>query len=155
MGLMQQAFSDPSNLGHIAPTPRRPMSAKRRHAIFTEHCTGHHIAPCCLCGEPIHRRKDQWTIEHMRALGLMGQDVNTNCAPAHEACRREKDKADMARISKAKRQARAGTPRDMRDTYTPEGMAMMATPGTKKPARGFQAPAGCKFDWRKRRYVTA
>lgn len=111
------------------------MSAKRRQAIFSEHCTGHHIAPCCLCGKPIHRHNDRWTIEHIRALGLMGEDTNANCAPAHEVCRREKDKADLSRIAKAKRQARAGKKKE-------------------KPARGFQTPAGCKFDWRKRRYVT-
>lgn len=132
--------------GRNQGTPRRPMSTKRRQHIFSEHCTGHNVAPCCLCGKPIHRHNDQWTIEHMRALGLLGADLNTNCAPVHEACRREKDKTDLARIAKAKRQAAAGTPRYVHDTHTPE---------TKKPARGFQAPAGVKYDWRQRRYVKA
>jgi 5-methylcytosine-specific restriction endonuclease McrA len=118
----------------LTATPRKAMSAKRRQAIFTEHCTGHNVAPCCLCGRPIHRHDDQWTIEHIRALGLLGRDINTNCAPAHEACRREKDKADLARIAKAKRMAMAGAKKE-------------------KPARGFQAPAGVKYDWRQRRYV--
>lgn len=121
-------------IAEISPTPRRAMSKKRRQHIFSDHCTGHNIAPCCLCGRPIHRHNDQWTVEHIRALGLLGEDVNSNCAPAHEACRREKDKADLALIAKAKRAARAGAKKE-------------------KPARGFQAPAGFKYDWRQRRYV--
>ncbi|MER9574926.1 hypothetical protein NKI78_04635 [Mesorhizobium sp. M0400] len=117
-----------------ANTPRARMSAKRRQAIFTEHCTGHNVAPCCLCGEPIHRHNDEWIIEHIRALGLLGPDVNTNCGPAHENCRRAKDKQDLARIAKAKRQALAGAKKE-------------------KPARGFQAPAGYSYDWRRRQYA--
>jgi len=120
----------------IPATPRERMSQKRRQAIFTEHCTGHNIAPCCLCGRPIHRHADKWTVEHMRALGLLGRDVNTNCAPAHEECRRAKDRADLARIAKAKRQANAGMKKE-------------------KSARGFQAPAGYSYDWRQRRYVSS
>ena len=131
------------------------MSQKCRQHIFGEHCTANNIAPCCLCGQPIHRHNDQWTIEHLIALGLLGPDLNSNCAPAHEACRRQKDKIDVARIAKAKRQAEAGMPRNMRHTYSPQGMAIMTTPETKKPARGFQAPAGVKYDWRQRRYVKA
>lgn len=134
------------------PTPRMSMSQKRRQHIFSEHCTANNIAPCCICGEPIHRHNDQWTIEHLTALGLLGPDINTNCAPAHEACRRQKDKTDVARIAKAKRQAEAGTPRHLHDTGH-EGIAMMATPDTKKPARGFQTPTGFGYDWRQRRYV--
>lgn len=94
------------------PTPRRPMSAKRRHHIFSEHCTGHNVAPCCICGDPIHRYDDQWIIEHKRALGLLGKDTNVNCAPAHEDCRRSKDKIDAAMMAKAKRQALAAMPRN-------------------------------------------
>jgi 5-methylcytosine-specific restriction endonuclease McrA len=108
------------------------MSQKRRQAIFSERCTGHNVAPCCLCGQPIHRHTDQWIIEHKRALGLLGSDANPNCAPAHEACRRQKDKQDLARIAKAKRQADAGARKE-------------------KPA--FARPADRAYDWRCRRYV--
>jgi len=118
----------------IPATVRNRMSAKRRHHIFSENCTGHNVAPCCLCGQPIHRHNDQWIIEHKRALGLLGPDLNTNCAPAHETCRRLKDKRDLAMIAKAKRQSEAGAKKE-------------------KPARGFQTPAGVAFDWRLRRYV--
>lgn len=118
-------------------TPRARMSAKRRQAIFTEHCTDHNVAPCCLCGEPVHRHSDRWIIEHKRALGLLGPDVNTNCGPAHFKCAEVKTHTqDLPRIRKAKRQ-------------------QARHEGTKKPARGFQVPAGVLFDWRLRRYVAS
>jgi hypothetical protein len=116
-----------------ANTPRARMSAKRRQAIFTEHCTGHNVAPCCLCGEPIYRLTDRWIIEHKRALALLGPDVNTNCAPAHFACAQVKTHTqDLPRIRKAKRQADAGG-------------------RVERPA--FPRPAGHAYDWRQRRYV--
>lgn len=115
-----------------AATPRRPMSAKRRQAIFTEHATAHNVAPCCLCGRPIHRHNDQWIIEHMRALGLLGPDTNTNCAPAHEDCRRVKDKQDIGMMAKAKRQTDAGA---------------------RKKTPAFTPPPDHAYDWRQRRYT--
>lgn len=119
-----------------APTPRRPMSAKRRHHIFSEACTGHNVAPCCICGKPIHRHNDVWIVEHVRALGLLGKDTNTNCGPAHVACAKVKTfTEDLPRIAKAKRMAGAGARK------------------TEKPARAFQVPAGFKYDWKKKRYV--
>ncbi|MBX3583654.1 MAG: hypothetical protein KF810_17345 [Rhizobiaceae bacterium] len=117
-----------------SPTPRGRMSQKRRQHIFSEHCTGHHVAPCCICGQPIHRHDDEWIIEHKRALGLLGKDSNTNCGPAHKACADVKTaQQDIPAIARAKRMAQAGA--------------------KKKPARGFQVPAGVVFDWKKRRYV--
>lgn len=119
----------------IEPTPRQPMSPKRRHHIFSENCTSNNVAPCCICGEPIHRHNDKWIIEHKRALGLLGPDVNSNCGPAHAACALKKTaEQDLPRIAKAKRQADAGAKKE-------------------KPARAFQVPAGVVFDWRSKRYV--
>lgn len=120
----------------IPATPRKCMPQKRRQHIFTENSTAHNIAPCCICGDPIHRHDDQWIVEHIRALGLLGRDVNTNCAPAHEVCRRQKDKTDMAMIAKAKRAARACTIRR-----------------SKPVKRRFQIPAGYKYDWKRRAYA--
>jgi hypothetical protein len=42
-----------------ANTPRGRVSPQRRQAIFSENCTAHNIAPCCLCGEPSHSPLDQ------------------------------------------------------------------------------------------------
>ena len=116
-------------------TPRKRMSAKRRHAIFSEHATAHNVAPCCNCRRPIHRHTDAWMIEHKRALGLLGPDTNPNCGPSHVDCGKEKTaKQDIPAIAKAKRMAKAGAK-------------------SKKPARAFQVPAGVVYDWRQRRYI--
>lgn len=79
-------------------TPRKAMTRQRRLRIFEAHG-----GVCILCGLPIDGTKQAWTIEHMRALGLAGADDDANCGPAHEACRRDKDKADLKAIAKAKR----------------------------------------------------
>lgn len=77
---------------------RRSMSTTRRVRIFTAH-----DGKCCLCGQKIDGVREKWTIEHIQALGLCGEDTDENCAPAHECCRREKDKDDVKKIAKAKR----------------------------------------------------
>jgi 5-methylcytosine-specific restriction endonuclease McrA len=79
-------------------TKRGPMSPQRRLKIFEQH-----KGLCCLCGGKIDGTKEAWIVEHIRALGLDGEDKDENCGPAHETCRRIKDKDDVARISKAKR----------------------------------------------------
>lgn len=122
-------------------TPRGRMSQKRRHHIFSENCTGHNVAPCCICGRPVHRNDDEWIIEHKRALGLLGRDVNTNCGPAHLACAKEKThKQDLPAIRKAKRQAEAGRVRAM-------------TEGCCHGGNTFRRSAGMAYDWKRGRYV--
>lgn len=124
-----------------ANTPRARMSPQRRQAIFSENCTAHNIAPCCICEDPIHRHNDRWIIEHKRALALLGSDTNTNCGPAHFACARVKTHAeDLPRIRKAKRQQATGA-----------GVANFATP---HKARAF-TEAGLIYDWKQRRYRAA
>ena len=116
-----------------APTPRQRMTAKRRQHIFSEHCTAHNVAPCCLCGDPIHRHDDKWIVEHKRALGLLGVDNNTNCAPAHVDCGKVKTHTqDLPRIRKAKRQAKAGA---------------------KAKSSGFARPADIAYNWTRGRYT--
>ncbi len=124
-------------------TPRGRMSPKRRHHIFSENCTGHNVAPCCICSQPVHRHNDAWIIEHKRALGLLGRDVNANCAPAHVACASEKThKQDLPAIRKAKRQAEAGSVRATTERCGHDGHT-------------FKRPAGAKYDWKLRRYISA
>jgi hypothetical protein len=124
-----------------ANTPRARTSPQRRRAIFSEHCTAHNVALCCLCGKPIHRHNDRWIIEHKRALALLGPDTNTNCGPAHFACAEEKTHTqDLPRIRKAKRQQEAGQVRSAID---------------QKSRRGFTVPAGAIYDWKQRRYRAA
>ena len=84
-------------MSDVSTTPRGTMSPTRRLRIFEAHA-----GRCCLCEQKI-KAGDTWTIEHLRALGLGGADTDDNCAPAHEQCRRLKDKADVSDIARAKR----------------------------------------------------
>ena len=79
---------------------RRSMSTRRRLRIF-ESSNG----VCCLCRGKIHVG-EKWTVEHIKALGLCGEDEDGNCGPAHERCRRLKDKDDISRMAKADRAAK-------------------------------------------------
>lgn len=81
----------------VPTTRRKSMSPSRRLRIWEAHG-----GKCCLCSAKIDGSREKWTVEHIRALGLGGEDKDDNCAPAHETCRREKDKADVAMIAKAK-----------------------------------------------------
>ncbi|MDW9726349.1 HNH endonuclease [Sinorhizobium meliloti] len=82
----------------VGTTKRGTMSPMRRLRIFEAHA-----GLCCLCGGRIDGVREKWTVEHLRALGLGGADDDANCGPAHEDCRRQKDKADVKAIAKAKR----------------------------------------------------
>ncbi len=80
----------------VPTTPRRGMSGRRRLKIWERH-----RGVCIICRLKIMR--PPWTVEHIIPLGLGGTDTDDNCGPAHEDCRRKKDKADMRSIAKAKR----------------------------------------------------
>lgn len=148
-----------------APTPRGRMSTKRRQHIFTENSKAHNLAPCCLCGRLIHRHNDVWIVEHKCALGLLGSDSNPNCAPAHEDCRRVKDKDDLSRIAKAKRQEAAGVAvkggqhRNLSAAQVSNmGHAHIHSPensGILSSKRSLRVPAGVAYNWQLRRYVRA
>ena len=86
-------------MSDVCTTMRGSMSEARRIRIWEAR-----RGMCCLCGEKIDGVREKWTVEHLRALGLGGEGVDWNCAPAHEHCRRGKDKDDVGRIPKAKRQ---------------------------------------------------
>ncbi|HEV7436524.1 MAG TPA: HNH endonuclease [Pseudorhizobium sp.] len=82
----------------VGTTKRKAMSPSRRLRIWEAHG-----GICCLCQTKIDGVREEWTVEHLRALGLGGEDDDKNCAPAHERCRRQKDKVDAKAIAKAKR----------------------------------------------------
>lgn len=85
-------------MGDVGTTKRKAMSTSRRLRIWEAHG-----GICCLCQTKIDGVREGWTVEHLRALGLGGEDDDKNCAPAHERCRRQKDKVDVKAIAKAKR----------------------------------------------------
>lgn len=82
----------------VATTPRKPMGQMRRLRIWEAE-----RGICCLCGLKIDGVREKWIIEHKRALVLGGEDTDDNCGPAHETCRRQKDKGDVADGARAKR----------------------------------------------------
>jgi len=82
----------------VGTTPRGAMSRMRRLQIWEAH-----KGVCILCKRKIDGVREAWIVEHVRALVLGGSDTDDNCGPAHEDCRRAKDKADVASGAKAKR----------------------------------------------------
>lgn len=82
-----------------ATTKRKPMTEARRLRIFLAH-----DGICVRCRQKIDGIREAWTVEHDIPLGLAGKDEDANCGPSHERCRREKDREDIPRIAKAKRQ---------------------------------------------------
>jgi 5-methylcytosine-specific restriction protein A len=78
-------------------TKRQSLSPMKRLAVF-EAASGR----CHLCGRRI-QAGELWEVEHIRAIGLLGEDAESNMAPAHKACHAPKTADDVARISKAKR----------------------------------------------------
>lgn len=113
----------------VGTTKRGAMSRMRRLRIFEAHG-----GVCCLCQTKIDGVREAWIVEHLRALVLGGADTDDNLAPAHERCRRVKDKADVAAGAKAKR-------------------VKARHLGIKKPSRFPKPPAGSRWDWRLGRYV--
>lgn len=112
----------------VPTTPRGSMGRMRRLRIYES--TGGH---CILCGRMIYGYREKWIIEHKIALGLGGADTDDNCGPAHETCRRQKDKQDVPAIAKAKR--------------------MKAKHLGIRKRKAFQKPPGVRFDWGTGRYI--
>lgn len=85
-------------MSDVPTTPRKAMGQMRRLRIW-ERAGG----VCILCARKIDGAREKWIVEHVRALVLGGSDDDDNCRPAHEVCRRIKDKVDVAMGAKAKR----------------------------------------------------
>lgn len=113
----------------VPTTPRRPMTDARRLRIWERE-----KGVCCLCGLKIDGVREKWIVEHKIALGLGGADEDENCGPAHERCRRVKDKADVPMIAKAKR---------MKAKHL----------GIRKRTSFPKPPPGSRWDWRLGRRV--
>jgi 5-methylcytosine-specific restriction endonuclease McrA len=83
---------------HVGTTPRKALTPTQRLKMFENH-----KGICCLCKLPIQVGQ-KWIDEHIRPLALGGTNDLTNRGPAHVACATDKTVADMAAITKAKRQ---------------------------------------------------
>lgn len=62
-----------------------------------------HGGKCHICGGKIDAVREKWQREHIIPLALGGADDESNMAPAHVKCHREKTDSDVAAIAKAKR----------------------------------------------------
>jgi 5-methylcytosine-specific restriction protein A len=78
---------------------RRSISKKERAEIFNVRA-----GKCHICGQKIHPDQ-KWDIEHIIPLALGGADSGENLDLAHQSCHRDKTKADVGRLAKARRQA--------------------------------------------------
>jgi len=84
----------------VGTTPRKPLTPRERLSLFEKE-----KGLCQLCQQMIVGAK--WRDEHMRALGLGGTNKWDNRAPVHIECAEAKNKDDLPRIAKAKRQKQA------------------------------------------------
>lgn len=116
-------------MSDVPTTPRGNMSPTRRLRIWEAHA-----GVCILCKTKIDGVREKWIVEHVRALGLGGSDDDANLGPAHETCRRVKDKDDVAAIAKSKR-------------------AKMRHLGIKPASKWRKPPEGYGYSWREKRYV--
>jgi hypothetical protein len=85
-------------LEDVGTTRRGSLSGRRRLQAWER--TG---GICVVCDRPIDGVRERWIVEHIWALELGGADALENMGPAHEACGREKTRADHARTARAKR----------------------------------------------------
>lgn len=87
-------------MSDLGTTARKAMSPTRRLRIWEAHA-----GRCIICKNPIDGVREPWIVEHVRALGLGGEDTDANCGPAHAACADDKThRQDIPAIARAKRQ---------------------------------------------------
>lgn len=83
----------------VGTTARRKMTRSRALRAWER---GRGV--CVLCELPIDGAREDWFVEHIRALELGGADEDENLGPAHYACKPAKDAEDHGRAARAKRQ---------------------------------------------------
>lgn len=86
----------------VGTTKRRKMTPSRALKIWEAHG-----GKCLFCRLLIDGAREDWYVEHIRALELGGEDTDENCAPAHYYHKPEKDAEDHSLAARAKRQKRA------------------------------------------------
>jgi hypothetical protein len=83
----------------VGTTRRRRMTQTRALQAWERH-----KGICVNCNRLIDGVRDDWFVEHIRALELGGKDEDENLGPAHYACKPGKDAADHSAAAQAKRQ---------------------------------------------------
>ena len=95
--LLRKTVIRGDDTGRDAPV-RKTKSRKQRAELFNKHA-----GLCHICQGKILVGED-WEIEHIIPIALGGEDSGDNLALAHKSCHRQKTKADVGRVAKAKRQ---------------------------------------------------
>jgi 5-methylcytosine-specific restriction protein A len=85
----------------LGTTKRRKMTRTRALRLWEAH-----KGVCVICEMPIDGAREDWFIEHPRALELGGTDTDDNAGPAHLYHKAAKDADDHRRAAKAKRAKR-------------------------------------------------
>ena len=80
-------------------TDRKSISPMRRLRIWEQN-----DGRCHLCERKI-QSGELWDVSHDRPLALLGEDGGDNLKVAHRDCHKGQTVEDMARVTKAKRQA--------------------------------------------------
>lgn len=106
---------------------RKSISKKKRAEIFLAH-----DGVCWLCREKI--TDGLYDIDHQIAREIMGEgaDEDSNLAPAHKLCHREKTKDDVKAIAKSNRIRRQANPETRRMAKKPLISAPFQKPTTKR-----------------------
>lgn len=87
---------------------------------------------CAICGGRIDPARERWEADHRVRRIVGGTDDPSNVMPVHPHCHSEKTKVDVRENAKGKRAS---------DKHF----------GIRRK-RGFERPAGVKFDWAEGRY---
>lgn len=82
----------------VGTTRRRKMTKTRALKIWEAN-----KGVCVNCNRSIDATREDWFIEHIRALELGGEDTDENTGPSHVACKKDKDSSDHRAAAKAKR----------------------------------------------------
>ena len=95
--LLRKTIIRGDDTGRDAPV-RKTKSKKFRAELFNER-----QGVCHICQGKI-LANEVWEVEHIIPIALGGEDSGDNLALAHKQCHRQKTKADVGRVAKAKRQ---------------------------------------------------
>lgn len=77
---------------------RRKLSTKEKVALFDRHA-----GVCHICEQQIQTGRC-WEVSHIVPLGLGGEDIDSNRAPAHKPCHAWQTRmTDLPAIAKARR----------------------------------------------------
>lgn len=117
---------------------RKPLSRAEGLFVLIRQA-GRPVLCGCGCDEPLDPLGEGVQDEHERALGLVGGNELENRSWWRRPCSKAKDKLDVGRIAKAKRQSKCVAPSEPSDHPIPQRVNPWPPRGTRKlSGRGFE-----------------